>query len=75
MIHRILLTVILEVIYLSAKLCSYTEGTDELSELGTITVCVCVCVCVLNGGKEGHSALYHCKGFLVKLCPHSPCPP
>ena len=45
MIHRILLTVILEVIYLSAKLCSYTEGTDELSELGTITVCVCVCVC------------------------------
>ena len=41
MIHRILLTVILEVIYLSAKLCSYTEGTDELSELGTITVCVC----------------------------------
>lgn len=71
MIHRILLTVILEVIYLSAKLCSYTEGTDELCELGTITVCVCV----LNGGKEGHSALYHCKGFLVKLCPHSPCPP
>ena len=71
MIHRILLTVILEFVYLSATLCSYTEGTNELSELGAVTVCVCV----LNGGKEGHSALYHCKGFLVKSCPHSPWPP
>ena len=53
MIHRILLTVILEFVYLSATLCSYTEGTNELSELGAVTVCVCV----LNGGKEGHSAL------------------